>query len=76
MMKVVEVHWIDAVFRDESVTAKTARAYRPQKTTSVGLLVEQNDRVVVICQSVDVSKELSEVLTIPSAIVTDVREYD
>ena len=72
-MKRVEVHWDDAWAGSHDYTLSEGRKLKPHPTKSVGLLVKHDDKVCVIAQSRD-KDHVSEVLVIPSGMVTLVKE--
>jgi hypothetical protein len=78
-MKVCEVLWLDAWVDTDDISLKKAIKLQPIKRTTVGFLISENERGVVLSTDYFNKKKIKEVSTpmvIPWGMIEEYWEYE
>ena len=74
MLKAVIVEWLDIIGDDESRTQEEAQLIEPQRFVTMGYVLRNDDKAVVICSTYSHDDDtVGSVTSIPKGAVTRVR---
>jgi len=71
----VIVEWLDIIGDDEWRTLKEASSIEPQRFTTLGYLIRNDDKAIVVCSSFSPDDDtVGSVTSIPLGAVTSLKE--